>query len=510
MEEFFEKENCENWSLASYLAKSNARTNEDFNKAKANYILKMLNLKNSKEYKGHKRLIGQLIKDAKNLKFEPENSIPTNINISGDVVSSIVGSTSSVLNINNNRKRRTLQDRAEQQSEQQQEQEQSIKRIKEDDNIFYQVDSEENIWDLWYQFFKECKADENMHEFSLEKVGIVQCGYKVKMRSCLVQELYDHMTIKEPLLVNAFHDYEGDIAQVFSSENEMAFATNLKQFKQKYQQDNGAMFLSKILKLLLTVPINTQKQLWLKKSEANYSEYFVWQLFKIVTKFINNSSLCFQIGEYKLESIKHEIDRRGEEKLKSCSYNADGCHTAVVGGKTIELSLLEVTGAFGFSDIARSTKDHIKGSFGTLALLQEIGHLFEFGSLDTFQKIRVYFVQALEEEIRLWSLEQTSQGVCIMELLEMATIPTKFEDCEIYVRDVANLLWMYKSGLERSVALIEELKREHKEVKLKVARRVISSASTISIVSSLEKGCVLKIKGEYIPGYQELQIITSS
>lgn len=165
MEEFFEKENCENWSLASYLAKSNARTNEDFNKAKANYILKMLNLKNSKEYKGHKRLIGQLIKDAKNLKFEPENSIPTNINISGDVVSSIVGSTSSVLNINNNRKRRTLQDRAEQQSEQQQEQEQSIKRIKEDDNIFYQVDSEENIWDLWYQFFKECKADENMHEF---------------------------------------------------------------------------------------------------------------------------------------------------------------------------------------------------------------------------------------------------------------------------------------------------------------------------------------------------------
>lgn len=94
----------------------------------------------------------------------------------------------------------------------------------------------------------------------------------------------------------------------------MAFATNLKQFKQKYQQDNAALFLSKILKLLLTVPINTQKQLWLKKSEANHSEYFVWQLFKIVTKFISNSFLCFQLGEYKLESIKHEIDRRGKEK----------------------------------------------------------------------------------------------------------------------------------------------------------------------------------------------------
>lgn len=154
------------------------------------------------------------------------------------------------------------------------------------------------------------------------------------MRSCLVKELYDHITTKEPLLVNAFHDYEDDIAQVLSSENEIAFTTNLKLFKQKHYQDNSALFLSKTLKLLLEIPINAQKQLWLRKSEANYSEYFVWQLFKIVTKFIPNASLCFQIGEYKLESIKHEIDRRGDEKLKSCSYNADGCHTGVVGGKT--------------------------------------------------------------------------------------------------------------------------------------------------------------------------------
>ncbi|RCH78551.1 hypothetical protein CU097_002965, partial [Rhizopus azygosporus] len=29
---------------------------------------------------------------------------------------------------------------------------------------------------------------------------------------------------------------------------------------------------------------------------------------------------------------------------------------------------------------------------------------------------------SIEEEIRLWSLEQVSQGVCIMELIETATI----------------------------------------------------------------------------------------
>lgn len=82
----------------------------------------------------------------------------------------------------------------------------------------------------------------------------------------------------------------------------------------KYHQDNNALFLVKTLKLLFTVPINSQKQLWLKKSEVSYSEYIVWKLFKIVTKFTNNDSLCFQIDEYKLESIKHEIHRCGDER----------------------------------------------------------------------------------------------------------------------------------------------------------------------------------------------------
>ncbi|KAI8081004.1 hypothetical protein BDF21DRAFT_24368 [Thamnidium elegans] len=278
-----------------------------------------------------------------------------------------------------------------------------------------------------------------MHEFSLEKVGILQYGYKVKMRSCLIKELYDHMTPKQPTLINAFHGYEKDIALVFSSKNEVEFIPNLKQFKHKYDQDNEALFISKILKLLMEVPINARKQLWIKKSEANYSEYFIWQLFKIATKYSSNNSLCFEIGEYKLESIKHEIDRRSDEKLKACSYNADGSHTGSIGGKTVELSLLEVTGAFGFSDIARSIKYHIKGSFDALSLLQETAHLFEFGSLDTFHQIRVYFIQALEEKIRVWSLEQTSQGVCIMELIETANISTKFEDSEIFMRDVTNI-----------------------------------------------------------------------
>lgn len=87
---------------------------------------------------------------------------------------------------------------------------------------------------------------------------------------------------------------------------------------------------------------------------------------------------------------------------------------------------------------------------------------------------------------------------------EIATIPTKFDDSRIYTRDVANLLWMYKSGLERSLVLIEELERKHKEVEFANVRGASNPASTISIVNSLKEQFVFEIMGEYIPGYQEL------
>jgi hypothetical protein len=63
--------------------------------------------------------------------------------------------------------------------------------------------------------------------------------------------------------------------------------------------------------------------------------------------------------------------------------------------------------------------------------------------------------------------------------------------------------------LERSIALIRQLERENNGVKLSIARRTMNPASTVSLVDSLEKGCILKIKGEYIPKYPELQISTT-
>lgn len=161
-----------------------------------------------------------------------------------------------------------------------------------------------------------------------------------------------------------------------------------------------------------TIPMNPLKLKWTRKNEANYSEYLVQQLMKQVTNAIAIDSICFEVGEYKLESIWLEILRRSDHRLKKCSYKSDGCYSVIINDKFIELSLLNVAGEFGLSDLTRSTRDHVKGSFGTLFLLHQIGHLFKYALLETLSSISVYFIHVSE---------QVSAGVYVMNF---CTLPS--------------------------------------------------------------------------------------
>lgn len=82
--------------------------------------------------------------------------------------------------------------------------------------------------------------------------------------------------LTEPTLHNIFREYEEEALQVFASDNQPVFCSRLKQFKHEHEQYNTALFISKIMKLLLQIHMNTQKLQWMKKEEANYVEYLIW------------------------------------------------------------------------------------------------------------------------------------------------------------------------------------------------------------------------------------------
>lgn len=77
-------------------------------------------------------------------------------------------------------------------------------------------------------------------------------------------------------------------------------------------------------------------------------------------------------------------------KEDSHSYLADGI-IKLYGLKNIEILLLETSGCFGFIDKSKIAFDHHKGLFGAFAMLKSITDELPMGSVETFQKCKVFF-----------------------------------------------------------------------------------------------------------------------
>ncbi|KAG1238849.1 hypothetical protein G6F68_003211 [Rhizopus microsporus] len=78
----------------------------------------------------------------------------------------------------------------------------------------------------------------------------------------------------------------------------------------------------------------------------------------------------------------------------------------------IEVLLLETAGRFQNKDTRKICSDNSRGMFTPpLAMLKSVGNRFSRVSPETFQKLNLYFVQASDEHIRLWSAQYASNGI---------------------------------------------------------------------------------------------------
>lgn len=205
------------------------------------------------------------------------------------------------------------------------------------------------------------------------------------MRLCLIPEL-----ILKPNVINPCKDLNKELDALFDSKSLKDFKLSLSIFNKKNTDSEEATFISTIFKQVIKVTMDEKKMMLIREGEGNHSFYLIWPLMEVVSK-----KVLFEVGQYKLMAIRNEIIRRNDEVLKPLSYNADGCHIATIASKSFEVSLLEISGSFSERSEGRFTKDHIKAGFGALALFQEIGHIFSFGSFETFSSVLVYFIHVM-------------------------------------------------------------------------------------------------------------------
>lgn len=108
---------------------------------------------------------------------------------------------------------------------------------------------------------------------------------------------------------------------------------------------------------------------------------------------IDSCKIDFKPGEATLEAMKYQVKATRICKDENYQYKADGL-IKLYGIKKLEILLMETSSFFGSKDRCKHSSDHHKGVYGVVAMLKTIGDSFEFGTISTFKRIKVFFLHA--------------------------------------------------------------------------------------------------------------------
>lgn len=140
---------------------------------------------------------------------------------------------------------------------------------------------------------------------------------------------------------------------------------------------------------------------------------------------VNN--LKFHCGEYRLQSVDKELVRR---RICSQHYKTDGCISTSIDDTPIELVVLKVSGPYKIDDQSIFITDHIKADYGLIAMFNEFAYLYKYASFGIFTTVRLFFIHAKKNRLRLWSFEMPTSGLYVRNLLSSVIIPDNYASSE--------------------------------------------------------------------------------
>ncbi|GAN09074.1 hypothetical protein MAM1_0242c08596 [Mucor ambiguus] len=365
----------------------------------------------------------------------------------------------------------------------------------------FEISSQEDIWSCWERHL----ADDTLHQYSLERLGIIQCGSNVECNPKYPQELYDLLVFDNTHFTNPVANHHIIFDKIFdSSNNQKEMLESLRAITYDQLQNKEINFVHSIMLTLLSSTLST---IDITFNETCFSYYVVWPLIHAVTKAIDGAT--FNPGEYYLRAISCEFARR--KISNNQHYKADGCISVKVKDIKHELVLLEVSGPFKLENEGRFTKDHVKAGYGLVAMLNQIAYQYEYASFDVLTGVRIYFVHAKSNKLRLWSFEMASPGIYVLNLLDSQTLPDDFASSELAVESLCIELWHLKELLDYTAHQIQLLANSDAQNKREFsrARRTMPDIKPTLLRDSLKIDAEVKLNVDYLKDHQELDICSS-
>ncbi|KAI8375757.1 hypothetical protein EDC96DRAFT_306210 [Choanephora cucurbitarum] len=310
----------------------------------------------------------------------------------------------------------------------------------------WKIDDEEDLWDAWRQFMECCCC----HDFCLEKYHVIECGYSIKCKPMVTQQLLNHLDIGYTTIASPFKQYETYSFSVLEALKKLPKSCQGAR-KAVVSVDNDSddedsnqevrEFLQDFFLHMIDLLKRKDVAALLSLSEANYNLFVLWPLMSLAA-----GELQFVAGEYVLRSSKEE-------------YKADAC---ILDDQKNEVCLLETSNGFLCGDKSKYGFDHVKGTFGALAMFGAAFKKYNRASHEVAQQLNILFVHARCDSIHLWSLELCSKKVYALKKIYVVKTPTSSSSSS-HVLALGNLVWKMKTIMKKSACVLEKMRKSHEE-----------------------------------------------
>ncbi|KAI8643567.1 hypothetical protein BD408DRAFT_442431 [Parasitella parasitica] len=363
------------------------------------------------------------------------------------------------------------------------------------------INSQDDIWACW----KLHLDDDSLHKYSLERLGIIQCGNKMQCRDFYSVELYNLFIYNPSASINPVSNNAGIFDPIFDETSDMSLMSRmLYQIAYEDKQDPQVFMVTSVLEIFLK---SIFASVCVTDQESNYSHYIIWPLLDVVVATVDE--LKFHCGEYRLGSVDKELSRKNIRSNQY--YKSDGCISTLIDDARIELVLLEVSGPFKLNDESRFIRDHVKAGYGLIAMLNEIAHTYKFASFDIFTTVRIFFLHAKKNKLRFWSFEMPAPGLYVLNLLNSVVIPDNCTSCELPVESLCIELWNLRTMIQQTITAIANLRQSHivnQRIYNRSHRQFPDLMPTL-LTDSLRINPKVKLDVGYIPADDELAIDSS-
>ncbi|KAI7892165.1 uncharacterized protein EV154DRAFT_543377 [Mucor mucedo] len=323
------------------------------------------------------------------------------------------------------------------------------------------------FWLDWKEYLLLAKNDASIHRYSPAKHNIICCGKEVSPRPSFPRDIYNRYK-KKKSRDEEVYAFDGQICSyidfVLESKTIPAFRSNVRNIP-TVSDENASLsqqvdFLEELFAAALAL---YKRKVKLTHSEAVFNDFLVEPFLKVVSYSISEEKYAwldvgFFPGEEHLLSMTRQLKQKGQFKDGRFCYNADGV-IRLQDFHDIEVCVAEVSGVFKNTDMTKVNFDHHKGMFAVLSMLKTVADELKYASLDIFQTVKIFFVHAAEDKVKLWSLE---------DVLE---IKPDFKDKEEFLKQTIRFYWNFKNS---------DSSRENIKQNLKQARYSFSPPPLLS------------------------------